>query len=122
MIQYTQPAIAQNETVTQSNALYWIRNNVSHNAVVITNSYLYTDLHEASNQGATFPNAHIYWNAALDPEVRGGLLHDDWNKIDYIIVDAQMLKDMQLLVARCFCWIVRSTMPFCVSRYQTDTS
>jgi len=95
MIQYTQPTLAQNETVTQSNALYWIRNNVSQNAVVITNSYLYTDLHEASDQGGSFPNAHIYWNAALDPEVRGGLLHDDWNKIDYIVVDAQMLNDIK---------------------------
>ena len=95
MIQYTQPTLAQNETVTQSNALYWIRNNVSQSAVVITNSYLYTDLHEASDQGGSFPNAHIYWNAALDPEVRGGLLHDDWNKIDYIVVDAQMLNDIK---------------------------
>jgi 4-amino-4-deoxy-L-arabinose transferase-like glycosyltransferase len=95
-IQYTQPAFAQNETLAQTNALYWIRNNVPHNAVVITNSYLYTDLHEPSNQGGAFPYAHLYWNAALDPEVRGGLLHDDWNKIDYIVVDAQMLNEINI--------------------------
>jgi 4-amino-4-deoxy-L-arabinose transferase-like glycosyltransferase len=94
-IQYMQPALAQNETVTQSNALYWIRNNVAPNAVVITNSYLYTDLHEASDQGPAYSNTQIYWNAALDPEIRGGLLHDDWNKIDYIVIDAQMLNDIK---------------------------
>ncbi|MBV9709402.1 MAG: glycosyltransferase family 39 protein [Ktedonobacteraceae bacterium] len=95
-IQYTQPALAQNETLAQTNALSWIRNNVPHNAVVITNSYLYTDLHESSSLGAAFPSAHIYWNAALDPEIRGGLLHDDWNKIDYIMLDAQMLNDIKI--------------------------
>jgi 4-amino-4-deoxy-L-arabinose transferase-like glycosyltransferase len=121
MIQYTQPALAQNETVAQSNALYWIHNNIPHNAVVIINSYLYTDLHESSEQGAAFPNAHLYWNAALDPEVRDGLLHDDWNKIDYIVVDAQMLHDiaapggpMLLLDRAIHHAILRVT-------YQTDT-
>lgn len=89
-IQIMQPAFVQNQTGAQTSALSWIRDNVPQNAVVITNSYLYTDLHEASNYGGAFPNAHIYWNAALDPEIRGGLLHDDWNKIDYIVVDAQM--------------------------------
>ncbi len=93
-IQYMQPTFAQNETAAQTNALYWIRNNVPHNAVMITNSYLYSDLHEASNQGGAFPQAQLYWNAALDPAVRGGLLHDDWNKIDYIVVDAEMLNEI----------------------------
>jgi 4-amino-4-deoxy-L-arabinose transferase-like glycosyltransferase len=93
-IQYTQPAFAQNQTLPQTNALAWIRTNVPHNAVVITNSYLYTDLHTASDLSASFPNTQIYLNAALDPVIHGRLLHDDWNKIDYIVVDAQMRSEI----------------------------
>jgi 4-amino-4-deoxy-L-arabinose transferase-like glycosyltransferase len=76
----------------QTSALAWVRGNVPQNAVVIINSYLYADLHDGSK---VYPQAHLYWNAAFDPEVHDVLLHDDWNKIDYIVVDQHLLHDMR---------------------------
>ncbi len=100
-MQFAAPSYSLQSTSAQSNALLWIRNNVPHNAVVIINSTLYTDLHEPGGEGVadgtTYPNAHIYWNVALDPAIHGGLLHDNWESIDYIVVDASMLHDMKTL-------------------------
>jgi len=98
-VQLASPLFALHPTSAQSNALLWIRNNVPHNAVVITDSTFYTDLHEAGGEGVadgtTYPYAHIYWNVASDPEIYDGLLHEDWNAIDYIVADTQMLHDIK---------------------------
>ena len=77
----------------QTSTLAWIRGNVPQNAVVIINSDLYADLHD----GKVYPQAHLYWNAAFDPEIHDVLLHDDWNKIDYIVVDQHLLHDIRTL-------------------------
>lgn len=100
-MQLSAPIYSLQSTAAQSNALLWIRNNVPHNAVVIINSTLYTDLHEPGGEsvadGTTYPNAHIYWNVALDPAIHGWLLHENWELIHYIVVDASMLHDMKTL-------------------------
>jgi 4-amino-4-deoxy-L-arabinose transferase-like glycosyltransferase len=100
-LQLAAPIFSLQPSTAQSNTLLWIRNNVPRNAVVIIDSTLYTDLREPGGEGvadgATYPNAHIYWNVALDPAIHGGLLHDNWQAIDYIVVDASMLHDIKTL-------------------------
>ncbi|MBV9690189.1 MAG: glycosyltransferase family 39 protein [Ktedonobacteraceae bacterium] len=86
----------QNATRAQTEALAWVRGNVPQRAVVIVNSYLYADLHDGKK---VYPQAHLYWNAAFDPEIHDVLLHDDWNKIDYIVVDQHLLHDIRTLGA-----------------------
>lgn len=94
-LQLAAPVFSLNATSAQNNALLWVRDNVSHNSFVVVDSALYTDLHAAGGEGvangASYTNAQIYWNVALDPAIHGGLLHEDWNNIDYIVADAQML-------------------------------
>ena len=98
-VQLASPLFALHPTSAQSDALLWIRNNVPHNAVVITDSTFYTDLHEAGGEGVadgtTYPYAHIYWNVVHDPKIYNGLLHEDWNAIDYIVADTKMLHDIK---------------------------
>jgi 4-amino-4-deoxy-L-arabinose transferase-like glycosyltransferase len=90
-----------NLTSPQTKALAWIRNNVPHNAVVVINSYFFTDLHEEGGagvgDGAIYPYAHVYWNVGFDPEIHDKLLRNDWNRIDYIVTDELMLRDIEHL-------------------------
>ncbi len=88
----------QQPTSVQTSALIWIRNHIPRNAVVIINSYFYTDLHQPGGEGvgdgATYPYAHIYWNVAYDSDLHHDLLKDNWDRIDYIVTDWTMLHDI----------------------------
>ena len=87
------PAIVQNE------AIIWIRANVPRRAVITMSSNLYVDLHEPGNEGvgdeAPYPYAQVYWFVALDPALHDTLLRGNWDRIDYIVVDAEMLNDIK---------------------------
>jgi 4-amino-4-deoxy-L-arabinose transferase-like glycosyltransferase len=84
------PALVQAETLT------WIRAHVPRRAVIVINSNLFADLHEPGGEGAgdgaIYPYAHVYWNVALDPEVHDTLLQNNWDRIDYIVADWEMLQ------------------------------
>ncbi|MHB8596611.1 MAG: phospholipid carrier-dependent glycosyltransferase [Ktedonobacteraceae bacterium] len=100
-LQHSSVTYTSNLTFVQTNALTWVRNNVPHNAVVVINSYFYTDLHEQGGEGVgngtIFQHADIYWNVAYDPELHDGLLDNNWDNIDYIVTDAPMKYDIQNL-------------------------
>ena len=59
------PALVETETLT------WIRTQVPRRAMLVINSNIYTDLHEPEGagvgDGATYPHAEVYWNAASIP-------------------------------------------------------
>ncbi len=86
------PALVQTETLT------WIRAHVPRRAVIVANSNLFTDLHEQGGagvgDGAVYPYAHVYWFVALDPELHDTLLKNNWDRIDYIIADSEMVRNI----------------------------
>jgi len=88
-----------NVTEPQQQALLWLRNNAPHSAVVITNSYLYVDLHDPQGLGVgggqPFTQAQIYTDAVLDPVIANGELNQNWQKIDFLVLDASMLKQIR---------------------------
>lgn len=98
-VQNASPVLAKNVTEPQQQTLLWLRNNAPHNAVVITNSYLYTDLHDPQGLGVgggePFAHAQIYSDAVLDPVIADEQLHENWQKIDFLVVDASMLKQIR---------------------------
>src|SRR5216684_1152837 len=98
-IQQAQPLLATNATQPQQQAMVWLRDNTPHNAVVITNSYLYTDLHDPQGMGVgggqPFAHAEVYWEAARDPAIADGELHENWQSIDFLVVDVTMLKEFR---------------------------
>lgn len=86
-------------TAAQTDAMVWVRNNIPRNAFIVINSYLYMDLRqpggEAVGDGATYPFAHVYFNVATDPELHTAILHDNWERIDYVILDSEMQFNIQ---------------------------
>lgn len=98
-IQYAQPLLAPNGSQAQQQAMTWVRDNVPHNAVIITNSYMYADLLDTQGMavggGTPFTNAQIYTNAALDPAITEGQLNENWQSISFLVVDPSMLKDLR---------------------------
>ena len=98
-LQHAQPLLALNRSQPQQQAMTWVRDNVPRRAVIITNSYLYADLLDpqgmAVGGGAPFTNAQIYTNAVLDPAIAQGQLHEQWQYIDFLVVDPGMLKQVR---------------------------
>ena len=96
---HSQIVFTQHPTSAQTGAMVWIRNNVPHNDVIVINSYLYMDLREPGGEGVgdgpTYPYAHVYFNIAYDPELYTGLLQGNWDRIDYIVADSEMLNDIK---------------------------
>jgi len=97
-VQRSLNAFTQRPTSAQTQSMVWIRNHVAHDAVIAINSYLYVDLRQPGGEGvgdgATYPFADVYWNIAYDPELHDGLLQNNWDRIDYIVADSEMLHDI----------------------------
>src|SRR6266702_2236223 len=89
----------QHPTSAQQDAMVWVRNHVSHNAFIVINSYLYVDLQlpggQGTGDGAPYPHAEVYWNVAFDPELHDRTLQKNWDRIDYIVADSEMLNDIK---------------------------
>lgn len=98
-IQQILPLLSQNSAVPQQQAMLWIRSNASHDAVVIAPSYLYSDLHEPGGMGVgsgqPFSHAYIYSSVVSDSQTANEQLKGDWQRINYLIVDASMLKEIR---------------------------
>ena len=98
-IQQTTTQQAKNVAEPQRQAMLWIRNNVSRNATIVTDSYLYSDLREpggmAVGNTSPFSHAQIYSSASLDPAIYAGQWKGNWQNINYIVVDAAMQQNIQ---------------------------
>src|SRR6266487_851319 len=95
-----QIAFTLHPTSAQTDAMVWVRNHVPRSAMIVINSYLYMDLREPDGQGvgggAAYPYAHVYWNVAYDPELHDLLLQGNWDRIDYLVLDSEMLHDIKV--------------------------
>jgi hypothetical protein len=98
-IQFAQPLLAEKGSGPQQQAMTWVSYNVPRNAVIITGSYMYADLVDPEGMavgGATpFTKAQIYTDAALDPAIAQKLLKEQWQNIDFLVVDASMRKEIR---------------------------
>ncbi len=93
------PLLMENSAEPQQQALLWLRSNVPHDALVITNSYMFCDLRDPGGMGVgsgpPFAHAHIYSNATLNSAVFDKELHGDWQKVNFLVIDDTMLKDIR---------------------------
>jgi hypothetical protein len=98
-IQYGRPVLAPNSSQPQQQAMTWVSYNVPRSAVIITGSYMYADLVDSQGMtigsGTPFTKAQIYTDAALDPAIAQTLLKGQWQNIDFLVVDAAMLKQIR---------------------------
>ena len=79
----------------QVQALQWVRLHVPSHAVVVMNTYLFADLHQPVVIGklhrGPYNYAFVYSNAVADPDIRDVCLHNNWNAIDYLVLDNSMV-------------------------------
>jgi hypothetical protein len=98
-MQQTGFLFSQHPTSAQDDAMVWVRDHVPHNSFIVINSYLYMDLHAAGGagvgDGATYPHAEVYWNVAYDPVLHDQALEGNWDRIDYIVADSEMINDIK---------------------------
>jgi hypothetical protein len=89
----------QHPTSAQEQSIAWIRDNVPHEAFIVTNSFPYLDLRLPGGQGvgdgAPYPHAEVYWSVAYDPVLYQNTLQKNWDRIDYIVADSEMLTDFK---------------------------
>jgi hypothetical protein len=86
-----------NATAPEVAALEWVGTHVPRSAVIVANPYEWLDMRAsgglAAGYGAPFGQAQAYWEVATDPAVYSTILHNDWNNIDYVLLDPDMLAD-----------------------------
>lgn len=75
-------------------ATAWIKANVPAQSYMIIGDDMWTDLHEADKLGPSFPNAESVWKVGLDPAILNGVFHNDWQKVDYLVVTSSIEQDM----------------------------
>ncbi|HKC73005.1 MAG TPA: glycosyltransferase family 39 protein, partial [Chloroflexota bacterium] len=89
--------VTANETGPQVAALQWMGQHVLRSARVIANHYEWLDLRADGGlgvgYGAPFDHVEMYWIVATDPAIGSGVFHNDWNNVDYIMVDHEMILD-----------------------------
>jgi hypothetical protein len=89
--------VTANETGPQVAALQWMGQHVPRSATIIANHYEWLDLRADGGlgvgYGAPFDQVEMYWIVATDPAIGSGVLHNDWNNVDYIMADHEMILD-----------------------------
>jgi hypothetical protein len=94
-----QTNVTANAVTPQVEAMQWMAGNASRSSTVVANHYFFLDMKATGGMGAItgapFENVQMYWNVATDKAVLNGALHDNWNNIDYVLEDSDMLLDRQ---------------------------
>lgn len=93
---YSKELFLANETVNQTQAVKWIKENLPSSALIVMDNYAYVDFRENVFSNSRFNNAHYYWKVEQDPAVRLSLLKDDWRNADYILVTRAVEETVQL--------------------------
>lgn len=80
-------------------AMQWMANNAPRSSMVVASHYFWLDMRAPGGMGDTygapFQNVQMYWNVATDTAILNGVLHNDWNKIDYVMEDSDMALDVK---------------------------
>ncbi len=83
--------LSEGATRSQLQALGWIRENLSAGSTIVVDNYLWADL---ASDGVAH-EAHYYWKVEKDPEIRMGVLSDDWRSVDYVVVTETLASDVR---------------------------
>src|SRR6266496_1062073 len=77
----------------QREAIDWLKANVPTCSSIVVDPYMWTDLHDISNEPGGYKLAHSYWQVALDPAIRDVILHGDWRNVDYVVETPEFMRD-----------------------------
>ncbi len=77
----------------QSEAVTWIRHDVSPGSRIIIDDYLWNALHAPPAGDPSFKDAQYYWEVGEDPKVQRRDFEDNWRTVNYVVSTPQMLVD-----------------------------
>ncbi len=89
-----QPLYALHPAKASRDAVEWIKQHVPAQSLIVSDSDIWTDLHEPGLGGPSFANDHSHWKVGADPAIRDGVFHDDWRTVDYLILSPQTKQDL----------------------------
>jgi hypothetical protein len=96
-LRMNQTNFTANATQPELAALQWAGEHLPHSAYIVADPYNWVDMRAqggvATTYGATFDHMDPYWNVATDPAIYDKILHNDWNNIDYVIADSDLIID-----------------------------
>ena len=81
------------QVVAQKQALTWVKDHLSPSDTIITDNYLWTDLHDPTGNTRAYKRAHYYWKVDTDPAIRDHVFHKNWRTADYIVNTYQVQFD-----------------------------
>lgn len=81
-----QPYLRGNPVQANREALSWVKHNVPPSSRMVVADDFWTDLRQKGLDGPAFPEAQSHWKVAQDPAVRGGVFHNDWRRVDYLLM------------------------------------
>ena len=72
------------QTKNETLAVEWVKNNIEPEDTILIDNYAFVDLNQNLSD-ITKTNVHYYWKADTDPLIKGEVLKDDWNSVDYLL-------------------------------------
>ena len=100
-ILHAQIIYTQDYAREQRQAMDWMREHLPRNTVVVVPPQYFVDMRvsggEAVGARSSFPKAQLFFNVATDPSVYHSQLKDNWQNIDYILVDPDVLLHLNMI-------------------------
>ena len=89
LVMPTQKHFLVNETKAQVDVVNWVKENISTDATIAIDDYMYADYHDVRfGNGKVFDRADIFWKIESDPQIRKNIYSDDWRNIDYVVASS----------------------------------
>ncbi len=84
------PLFTEQANVAIVDAETWMKQNIPSDSKIVGRDPFWADMHEPGLGGPAFPNFQSHWQAGADPAIRGGVFHDKWQNIQYIMLTPDM--------------------------------
>ena len=84
------------QTSNQRQAVEWIRQHLGRESVALIDNYPFVDLNPSLGKDITEANIHYYWKADTDPQITHGVLNDDWQTIDYLLITPAIKRTLDI--------------------------
>ena len=85
----SQQALAQREAIT------WIRQHIDPSKSIVSDNFLWVDLHSGSVSQPAYDHTHFHLKVELDPAIRQGIFHENWQNVDYVVTTPQLYNDVR---------------------------
>ncbi|EFH87167.1 ArnT family glycosyltransferase [Ktedonobacter racemifer] len=100
-ILHAQPIYTHDYAQEQRQAMDWMREHLPRNTVVVIPPQYFVDMRvsggEAVGAHSPFPKAQLFFNVATDPSIYHDQLKDNWQNIDYILVDPDVILHLNMI-------------------------